>query len=182
LIELLAAHPDSTLCAQDLLPLRAEYTWADGGRASFEVIKQTRASELDSEAFAMPPPRAVFTRVELPGAPPPLLVADEELSRFRLRPLTKPDKHERDKSEKRDVPPVKEGLLVVNRGELSAFLLVDGVPVLRAMPRSDDYSLPLVPGTYYVSARDFLGTVGVAQSVVSVPARLVLSEIADSER
>ena len=38
------------------------------------------------------------------------------------------------------------------------------------------------PGTYYVAARDFLGTLTVAQSVVSVPARLVLSEVADSDR
>jgi hypothetical protein len=128
----------------------------------------------------IPPPRALFARGELPPAPPPPLVADEELARFRLRPLAKHD--QKDKGEKRDGPPVKEGLLVVNRGELSAFLLIDGVPVLRATPRADDYSLPLMPGTYYVAARDFLGTVTVAQSVVSVPARLVLSEVADTER
>jgi hypothetical protein len=180
LIELLAAHPDSTLCSVDLLPLRAEYTWADGGRASFEVVEQERSSDVDSEAFALPPRRALFVRGELPPAAPPPLVADEELARFRLRPLAKADRHE--KPEKRDVPAVKDGLLVVNRGELSAFLLIDGVPVLRAAPRSEDYSLPLLPGTYYVSARDFLGTVTVAQNVVSVPARLVLSEVADLER
>jgi hypothetical protein len=50
------------------------------------------------------------------------------------------------------------------------------------MPRSDDYSLPLVPGTYQVASRDFLGTAAVSQNVVSVPARLVLSELADAER
>ncbi|HVJ16903.1 MAG TPA: hypothetical protein VM686_15790 [Polyangiaceae bacterium] len=180
LIELLAVHPDSSSCAADLLPLRAEYTWADGSRAAFEVVKQSRASDLDSETFALPPPRALFARGELPPATPPPLVADEELGRFRLRPLPKPEKN--DKGEKRDGPTVKEGLLVVNRGELSAFLLIDGVPVLRAAPRSDDYSLPLVPGTYFVAAREFLGTVTLAQSALSVPGRVVLSEVADAER
>jgi hypothetical protein len=180
LVELLAAHPDSSLCAGELLPLRAEFTWTDGGRASFEILKHGKASELEGDVVAVPPPRALFVRGELPPAAPPFLVADEELTRFRLRPLAKLEKPE--KPEKRDGPPVKEGLLVVNRGELSVYLLIDGVPVLRAAARSEDYSLPLLPGSYQVAARDFLGTVTVTQSVVSAPARLVLSEVADAER
>jgi hypothetical protein len=183
LLELLAAHPDSPLCAADTLPLRAEYTWTDGGRAAFEVTKVSKATDLDPATFSLVPARALFVRGELPGGAPPLLVADESFSRFRLRALPKVGRADKpDKAEKRDALAVKEGLLVVNRGELAAYLLIDGVPVLRALPRSEDVALPLVPGTYHVAARDFLGTVTVAQNVVSVPARLVLSELADAER
>jgi hypothetical protein len=39
-----------------------------------------------------------------------------------------------------------------------------------------------VPGTYFVAAREFLGTVTLAQSALSVPGRVVLSEVADAER
>jgi hypothetical protein len=183
LVELLATHPDSTICAPEMIPLRAEYSWADGGRAAFEVFKHARSAELAPEVFALPPARAVFGRAELPAEVPPPLVTDEELGRFRLRPVARTEtKDKKDKADKRVGPAVKEGLLVVNRGELSAYLLIDGIPVLRAAPRSDDYSLPLMAGTYYAAARDFLGTVTLSQSVVSVPARLVLSPVADAER
>ncbi|HEV8247758.1 MAG TPA: hypothetical protein VGP93_18415 [Polyangiaceae bacterium] len=173
LLELGGADPESSVCAPELVPLRAEYTWAEGGRAAFEVVKWSRGTLLDADRLMVPPSRAGFARGEMPQAGAPLLVPTPELLRFRLRPVTRTE---------RSAPPIKEGLLVVNRGELAGYLLVDGVPVLRSAPRSDDVTLFLVSGTYSVQARDFLGTVNVAQSMISVPARVVLSEAADSER
>ncbi len=70
----------------------------------------------------------------------------------------------------------------MNRGELAGYLLIDGAPVLRAEPRSGDVTLPLVAGTYSVGVRDFLGSTNLAPSVTVVPTKVVLSDLADSER
>ncbi len=177
LLELSGADPQMSACASDLVPLRAEYTWAEGGRAAFDVVKWSRSSTLEPSGLTVPPTHAEFTRSQLPAAGGGLLLQAAELARFRLRPVPRSESRE-----KREPPAVKEGLLVVNRGELAAYLLVDGVPVLRAAPRSEDAALPLLPGTYSVQARDFLGSVNVPQSMISVPARVVLSDAADSER
>ncbi len=174
LLELSGADPETPLCAAELVPVRGEYTWAEGGRAAFEIVKWSRAATLDAGTLSVPPPHATFARGELPPAGPSLMLQAAELGRFRLRAVPR-----NERGDKREVPQVKEGLLVVNRGELAAYLLVDGVPVLRAAPRSEDVTLPLVPGTYSVQARDFLGSVNVAPSMISVPARVVLSDVAD---
>jgi hypothetical protein len=174
LLELVAANPESSACDPEFVPLRAEYSWAEGGKAAFEVARWTRLPSVPAEGVMVPPRSAAFKRGELPPPGPPLLLDGAELSRFRLRPSGNP--------ERREPHGVKEGLLVVNRGELAGYLLIDGAPVLRVEPRGGDVTLPLVSGTYSVAARDFLGSTNLAPAVTVVPARVVLSDLADSER
>jgi len=127
----------------------------------------------------VPPRTASFRRSELPGPGRPLLLAGSELGRFRLRASHAPKSV---LEQRRDpAPSVKEGLLIENRGELAGYVLLDGAPVLRAEARGQDITLPLLAGTYQVAARDLLGTVNIAPSMVTVPGRFVLSEITESE-
>ncbi len=175
LLELVAASPESSACSAESVPLRAEYSWAEGGKVAFEVVKWTRSSSVPAEGMLTPPRTAAFKRGELPPPGPPLLLDVNDLARFRLRPSGKV-------VDRREAQAVKDGLLVVNRGELAGYLLIDGAPVLRAEPRSGDVTLPLVAGTYSVGVRDFLGSTNLAPSVTVVPAKVVLSDLADTER
>ena len=84
-------------------------------------------------------------------------------------------------AEARDAGAPKEGLLAVNGGDLTSYVLVDGVPVVHLAPRSSDVLLDLLPGTYSVQARDFLATEVGVSSLVTVPARFVVSEAPKSE-
>jgi hypothetical protein len=175
LLEIVAASPESSICSPESLPLRAEYSWTDGGKVAFEVVKWTRATSIPADEVLVPPRTAAFKRGELPPPGPPLLLDGNDLSRFRLRPSAK-------SADRREPSAVKDGLLVVNRGELAGYLLIDGAPVFRAEPRSGDVTLPLIPGTYSVGVRDFLGSTNLAPSVTVVPTKVVLSDLADSER
>jgi hypothetical protein len=175
LLELVAASPESSACSPESVPLRAEYSWTEGGKTAFEVLKWTKLTSVPADEVLVPPRTAAFKRGELPPPGPPLLLDGSDLARFRLRPSGKA-------VDRREQPAVKEGLLVVNRGELAGYLLIDGAPVLRAEPRSGDVTLPLIAGTYSVGLRDFLGSTNLAPSVTVVPTRVVLSDLADSER
>jgi len=171
LVELAGVHPDTPACASELLPLRAEYAWNEGGRLTFEVTAYDRVPALDPARLVTPPASAEHRIGELPAQPSPLLLERAQLKNFRLRPVPTPDH--------KDAP--KDGLLVVNGDDLPRFLLVDGVPALRLLPRGAGVLLELLRGTYALSTRTFLGDELETLGPTTVPARLVVREAPRAE-
>jgi hypothetical protein len=173
LVEIAGVHPDAPSCDTDLVPLRAEYVWTAGGRLLFEVTKLERAPILTPESVACPPREAEHRIGELPEPASPLLLGRSELRGFRNKPIPTP--------EPRDAGAPKEGLLALNGGDLTGYVLVDGVPVVHLRPRSSDVLLDLVTGSYSVQVRDFLATEATAPAIVTVPGRFVVSDAPKSE-
>jgi hypothetical protein len=69
LLELLAVSPESSACRPEWVALRAEYTWASGGRFELEVTKLGKRNELSLEKLMTPPASSDARRGELPGTP-----------------------------------------------------------------------------------------------------------------
>lgn len=166
LVELAGVHPDTPACASELVPVRAEYAWNEGGRLLFEATSLNRVAILDAARLTTPPSTAEHRIGELPSQVSPLLLERAQLRSFRLKSLPTRDV--------KDAP--KEGLLVVNGEDLPRFLLIDGVPVLRLLPRGAGVLLELLRGTYALSTRTFLGDELDALGPISVPARLTVRD------
>jgi hypothetical protein len=173
LLEIAGIHPDAPACDMDLVPVRAEYVWASTGRLNFEVTSLQRSTALLPEQLACPPRDAEHRVGELPEPPSPLFVTPADLHAVRQKPVVTADA--------RDAGAPKEGLLTVNAGDLTGYVLVDGVPIVHLEPRSSDVLVDLVAGSYSLQARDFLATEIIVPSVVPVPARFVVSEAPKSE-
>jgi len=166
LVELGGVHPDSPACSAELVPVRAEYAWSEGGAIVFETSTLERTIGLEVSSLRAPPETSEHRIGELPAPPSALLVERAQLRGFRLRPAAvRPGK---------DAP--KEGLLLVNGDDLLRYALVDGVPVARLEPHGSGLLLDLVGGTYSVAARTFLGDEHVAATTTPVPGRLVTGE------
>ena len=168
LVEVAGLDPEAVACASDLVPVRAEYTWLSGGRFLFETSSIARGSAAGTDVLRVPPIGAEHRVGELPEPASPHLVERGELRAFRKKPLPPP--------EPRDAAAPKEGLLAVNGGDFLSYLIVDAVPVVRLRPRGGEVLIDLVPGTYSVAARDFLGDEVHPPAVVTVPARVVVNE------
>lgn len=168
LIELLGAIPNHPVCRSDLVPLRAEFTWANGERFSFEVSRLQRRTDFNPSALAMPPAGAEFRQSELPAATPNALLSDNELSELRLRAAPR--------TERLDPSAPKTGLLVVNHFESLRYVIIDGAPAARLLPGAEQLLLGLRPGRYQIAARDFFGGEDAVLKVVEVPARFILGE------
>ncbi len=166
LVEIAGVHPDSTACRADFVPVRAEYAWTEGGRLVFEATALERATTLDAAALRSPPPTADHLIGEVP-LPPPALFADRaQLRSLRFRPsAARPSK---------DAP--KDGLVLANGDDVLRYALVDGVPVARLEAKSPPLLLDLVPGSYALSARTFLGDDLTPPVVVTAPGRFVAAE------
>ena len=172
LVELVAASPTSPACRADLVPLRAIYTWPNGEHFAFEVSRLQRRTDLNPSALAMPPAGAEFRQSELPPPPPTGLLSDNDLSEFRLRAAAR--------TERAELNAPKTGLLVVNHSESLRYINVDGAPVARLPPGTEQLLLGLRAGKYQVVARDFFGGEDTLTKIVEVPARFTLGD--DSEK
>jgi len=168
LIELVAVAPTSSVCRAETLPLRAEYTWASGGRFELEVVKLGRRPELSAEGIAVPPAGAIPRRGELPGPPFVVLVEEQELAEFRARAAPPPAKP--------DPNAPKLGLVFQNRLDGPRYLLVDGVPVLWLRADAEWLLAGLKLGRYTVQARDFFGAQSTGPRTIELPARFTLSD------
>jgi hypothetical protein len=168
LIELLAVAPESSACRTEVVPLRADYTWASGARFEFEVGKLSKRPELGVEGLAVPPANSAPRRGELPGPPFVVLVDEHELSDFHARALPPPAKP--------DPLAPKLGLVFQNRADGPRYLLVDGVPVLWLRADSEWLMTGLKLGRYSVQARDFFGAQPSALRTLELPARFTLSD------
>jgi len=170
LVELAGVHPDTTSCRAEYLPVRAEYSWLEGGAVVFEVTALERSMSLDPTALRVPPERIEHRIGELPAPPSALLVERNQLRSLRFRPApVRPAK---------DAP--KDGLLLANGDDLLRYALLDSVPVARLDPRAG-LSLDPVPGTYSVAARTFLGDEVTPPTLTTVPGKLTLAEPAPRE-
>jgi hypothetical protein len=168
LIELVGASPVSSACRADLVPVRAIYTWPNGQHFAFEVSRLTRRTDFNPSALSVPPAGAEFRPSELPPPPPAALLTDNELSEFRVRPAARTDKP--------DPNAPKSGLLLVNHSESLRYLSVDGAPVARLLPGTEQLLPSLRPGKYQVSARDFFDGEEALVKSVEVPARFSFGE------
>ncbi len=166
LLELAGIHPESSACRPELLPVRAEYTWTEGGRLVFDATAVERAVALDPRTLEVPPALAEHRIGEVPTPASALLAERSQLRAIRIRPAAvRPSK---------EAP--REGLLLVNSDDLLRYALVDGWPVARLEARGSGLLLDLVPGTYSLSTRTFLGDEVGAPVVATAPGRLVLGE------
>ncbi len=163
LLELVGASPVSSACRADLVPVRAVYTWPNGQHFAFEVARLTRRGDFNPNAFAVPPAGAEFRQSELPPPPPTALLTDNDLSEFRLRPAPRTDKP--------DPSAPKSGLLLVNHSEGLRYFSVDGAPVARLLPGTEQLLLGLRVGKYQISARDFFDGEDALVKSVEVPGR-----------
>lgn len=173
LVELVGVHPATPVCAEELVPVRAEYVWTEGGRFTFEVTELRHVTGFDGNDLAVPPARAEHRIGALLEPSTPFLVAASEFKNFRVRALRTP--------ERRDGESPKEGLLVLNAGELPTYFLIDGVPLLRLPAKGAEVLLDLRAGTYSASARDFLSADVNPPTMTAVPARIVVSEAPKTE-
>lgn len=166
LLELVGAHPESSVCATGLVPLRAEYAWHQAGKLAFEVSALTQVSAFESRALRVPPPSFHHRIGELPLQASPLLIERGPLRAFRFKPTSGP--------EARDAP--RAGLLVSNGDDLPRYLLLDGVPAVQLAPRAPGVVLDVVRGSYAVSTCTFLNDEFDAPVVVSAPGRFAVRE------
>jgi hypothetical protein len=174
LIELLAIGPESAACRMDWVPLRAEYTWASGGRFELEVTKLAKRTELGVEGLAAPPNGTSLRQGELPGPPFVALVDERELVDFHSRALPPPAKP--------DPNAPKLGLVFQNRGDSPLYLLVDGVPVVWLRADAEWLVSGLKPGRYTVQARDFFGAETTPPRTIELPARFAVGDEAERPR
>jgi len=166
LVEIAGVHPDSAACRADFVPVRAEFTWAEGGRFVFEATTLERESALDAASLRTPPSTASHLIGEVPLPPPALLADRAQLRSLRFHPAAaRPAK---------DAP--KDGLALVNGDDVLRYALIDGLPVARLEAKSAPLLLDLVAGSYAVSARTFLGDDVTPPAIVAVPGRFVAAE------
>jgi hypothetical protein len=138
----------------------------------FEVSSLERSVALDQYALRVPPTTAEHRIGELPRQPSPLLFTSAQTRTFRSRPAAKPNAN---------TDGVKDGLLLVNAGDIVRYVLVDGVPVVRLFPGAEGIALDLLPGTYALFARSFLGDEIGPALTVSAPSRVIVaSEAVDA--
>jgi hypothetical protein len=174
LVELVGASPALATCRADLVPLKALYSWPNGGHFAFEVSRLTRRSDLNPNLLAMPPTQAEFRQSELPPPPPTALLSDSELGELRLRPAAR--------TERPDPSAPKSGLLALNHGESLRYICVDGAAAARLPPGSEQLLLGLRPGKYQIAARDFFGAEDPTTKTVEVPARFSLGDEPEKTR
>jgi hypothetical protein len=169
LLELAGAAPESSACGSELVPVRADYTFASGGRLLFETTAFERVTEVDPEALRVPPAGAEHRIGELPEVRSPLLLGSGQTRAFRSRPV---------RVEPKDG--MREGLLLVNADDLSKYVLVDGVPIVRLPPGGAGVVVDLLPGSYVVSSRSFLSDEVTPPVPVTVPSRFQLGVPSES--
>ncbi len=171
LLELLSARPSTPICAPDLVPVRAEYRWEEGGQLTFEVTSMVRTATLDTEQLLIPPRTPSFKADRLPRLPRATLLDDSDLGSLRKR-AAPPDPTDGGIQSKE--------LVVVNGADTIRYLLVDGIPVVRIPPRSERRLEGLRPGRYVISWADFLGVHVEPPRQEQVPLRIEIESAPDA--
>jgi len=164
LVELVSAEPATHVCEDELVPLRAEYSWAEGGKLLFEVTTLTRRPDLPYGLLFVPPAAAQPRLGELPPASTGVLLSRDELVGVRNKAVPGPSS--------KDAP--GEGLLAVNRTDSLRYVLLDGVAIAWVPAHSERYIIGPLQGRYSISWRDFFGAALEPQKTVQLPARVVV--------
>lgn len=173
LLELDALQPSAT-CRKDLVPVRAEYFWARGGRLGFEVDAVAKRVDLPQGGLYVPPAGALPKPGELPPEPSGIFLSRDELGRLRKadRPPAEPPGD--------DVP--GEGFYAVNHTHALRYVLLDGVAVAWIRPGEQQYVIGPRSNRYVTSWRDFLGEEISKPELSFLPARLVVGAAPDAGR
>jgi hypothetical protein len=158
LAELIAIDPSAAPCAVDDVPLRAQYTWPEGGSIVFEVLDVVDKTELSAAQLMVPPAGAEFARTGLPARSSALLLTREELGALRLRPSE-------------TLPAGDEGPTLRNASEILRYTYIDGVPAALVPPNRDVTLSGLTRGRYGVQWRTFFADAVDPPAFVDVPAR-----------
>ncbi len=171
--DLVAVRPSSPVCSDNRLPLRAEYTWKNGGRAAWEATTMERSLDRSVQALSVPPVAPWFKGDLLPERSSWLMLGRSELTALRTRDVPPSPPHA-------DAAPPGEGLMAVNRSESARYLLLDGVPVVWLPAHASQLVAGLRSGRYVASWRDLLGAVHEPPVTVEVPGRAAVGEDLDS--
>jgi hypothetical protein len=162
LIEFINADPASSVCQNDLVPVRAQFNFAGGGKAEFVVTQSTKKQEYTASNVGVPPLGTLLNVRDLPRA---AAGNNSLLVEHRSRAVTRPP------SAGSTMP---NGLVAVNHTLGLRVLVVDGIATAWLLP-GEERNLPeLLPGAYFISWRDFLGNSVEAPKSVTVPARLTV--------
>jgi hypothetical protein len=167
LVELIAVDPAAPVCRHEVVPLLAQFHWAEGGQLSFQVDGISHLQDLLLGDIYVPPADADFEPNELPPASGALL-SEAELGALRSR-VAKMGPPEKTAPE--------QGLTAVNHTDTLRYLLLDGVPVAWVRPRSSTLVIGTKPGRYLVSWRDFFGTQITPPRLVELPALLEVGAV-----
>lgn len=159
LSELVAIDPSAAPCAVDDVPLRAQFTWPEGGSIVFEVLDVVDKTELSAAQLLVPPSGAEFARAGLPVRSSALLLSREELGALRLRPSE-------------SAAAAEEGLTLRNGSDVLRYVYVDAVPAALVGANRDVALSGLTRGRYLVQWRTFFGDAVDPPAFVDVPARL----------
>jgi hypothetical protein len=167
LVEMLAIDPATPVCARDELPLRAQFTWPQGGGLIFEVQDLNRRTEVPVGDVHCPPLAAQFAQATLPPQPSGVLLTRDEAAALRLRPI--------DLGPSAPGSPA-EGIVAKNATDNLRYLVIDGVPIAWVMPGSELYIVGPPRGRYVAQWRSFLGDAVDPPRAVELPARLSVGE------
>lgn len=176
LVELVAVDPSAPTCAQNLLPVHADYTWPDGSTLQFDVVSLNVRTDYVLGALAVPPAAATFTSTGLPPEAAGIFLTRDQLAAFRSRPID--PTHVRTDPESKGAP--GEGFLAVNSSDSLRFLLIDGVPVAWVPAHGRQYLIGTTRGRYVVQWRSFLGSYVGPAAVLEFPALLTSGETPDA--
>jgi hypothetical protein len=171
LLELLSAKPSTPLCAPDLVPVRAEYHWSEGGQLTFEVTSMVRTATLDTERLRVPPRTPSFKADRLPRLPRATLLDTSDLETLRKRAMP---------IDARDGGVAPDELVATNNADTIRYLLVDGIPVVRVPARSERRLPGLRPGRYVLSWADFLGAHLEPPRQEQIPLRIEIGSTPDA--
>jgi len=162
LIEFINADPASSVCQNDLVPVRAQFTFTGGGKAEFIVTQSTKKQEYATLGIGVPPQGSSLNVRDLPRATEGNAAL---LGEYRNRAAPRP-------AAAGSTTPT--GLAVANHTLGLRALIVDGITIAWLLPGEERNIPELLSGTYVVAWRDFLGNSVEAPKNVTLPARLTV--------
>jgi hypothetical protein len=165
LAELVAIDPSAAPCSTDDVPLRAYYTWPQGGSTAFEVVTVSDRVEFAAERLFAPPSGGEFTMTGLPPEAGGIFLTREELTAFRLRPI--------DVGAAPSSGAPDEGILLRNSTDSLRYAFLDAIPLAWVLPNREQWVIGPPRGRYLMQWRTFLGDAVEAPTNVDLPARVV---------
>jgi hypothetical protein len=176
LVELVATEPGAATCAQNMIPVHAEYTWPEGGTLQFDVLTLNMRNDFPTGPLSVPPSGASFTASGLPPNASGIFLTRDQIAAFRTKAIDSP--HPRTDPEARGAP--GEGFVAVNSTDALRFVLIDGVPVGWVPPHEQQYVIGTARGRYLVQWRSLLGSFVGPAAIMEFPAMLRHGDIADA--
>ncbi len=165
LVELGGIDPATPLCRAEPepeVPLVASYAWGAGPErkesARFEVVS-FHPREKDASHIPVPPLGAASRGDGVPGPASVSFLGDDELAAF----------HGKDGAVVPQPGAPKSGLVAVNAGERTVYLLIDGIPIGYTAPGGALKLESLRPGRYRAQWRTLLGEELTPVTDVDVP-------------